>query len=156
MSNSSTSRVKFSPEEDVKLRKLIKLLGIRDWEIIALEMKSRTARQCRDRWCNYLDPTLNNTPFTADEDALLLDLYVEYGAKWCKIAQHFNGRSTNNLRNHYKVLARRIARIDKKQRSTSKKIETQKSIDQELPEMIHTVFNEMSMYFEGENLESLF
>lgn len=111
----SSHRLRFSPEEDKKLLQLVKVLGIHNWMMISSEMKHRTARQCRDRWFNYIDPNLNNQPFTESEDELLLKLYNNLGAKWCEISKYFKRRPANTLRNHYKVIARQNTKKEKKQ-----------------------------------------
>lgn len=116
---SSIRKIKFTPEEDEKLKKLIKQLGTRDWEVISIEMKTRTSRQCRDRWNNYLCPNLNNEPFSEEEDNLLLKLFEKYGPKWKKIGSYFDKRSTNKLRGRFAALQR------KKEPATPKPQESQ-------------------------------
>lgn len=101
-------RVKFTPEEDKCLFHLVKSLGSLDWELISQNMKGRTPRQCRDRWNNYLRPTLNNKPYSEEEDKKLMDLFQKFGPKWAKIAVHFHSRSSNSLRNHYNVLEKKL------------------------------------------------
>jgi hypothetical protein len=42
-----------------------------DWAMISTRVPGRTAKQCRERWQNHLDPTLRAGPFTAEEDRIL-------------------------------------------------------------------------------------
>jgi hypothetical protein len=42
--------------------------------------------QCRERYCNILDPSLKTEKWTLEEDKLLLDLAKQHGNKWAKIA----------------------------------------------------------------------
>ncbi|EAY23107.1 Myb-like DNA-binding domain containing protein [Trichomonas vaginalis G3] len=116
---SNVRKIKFTPEEDEKLKKLIKQLGTRDWEVISIEMKTRTSRQCRDRWNNYLCPNLSNDPFTEDEDQLLLQLFEKYGPKWKKIGSYFPKRSTNRLRGHLASLQKKKEQIPPKKQEDS-------------------------------------
>ena len=94
----SYQRHKFSPEEDVTLNNLIAINGPRKWDQIALSMPGRTGRQCRDRFQNYLNPSLINGPWTKEEDILLEQKFNEVGPHWNSISKYFNGRSTNNVK----------------------------------------------------------
>lgn len=107
MSASGNHKIKFSKEEDRRLYEIVSILGPCDWELISVEMKTRSARQCRDRWANYLSPKLNTKPFTEEEDLKLIELYKLYGPKWRKISSQLNARPPNTIRNHYKVIARK-------------------------------------------------
>lgn len=44
------------------------------------------SKQCRERWCNHLDPQINKGAYTAEEDAVILDLQKELGNRWSYIA----------------------------------------------------------------------
>lgn len=95
--------MRFTPEEDEKLMKLITLLGTRDWEAIANEMRNRSPRQCRDRWYNYISPDISTTPWTEEDDEKLDKLYDKFGPKWKKIASFFKNRSANGVRNRFRL-----------------------------------------------------
>jgi hypothetical protein len=73
-------------------------------------MGSRNSRQCRERWCNYLNPELRTEAWTSEEDKLLEEKFMEFGGKWNTIAQFFNGRSDLAIRNRMQVLERRTAK----------------------------------------------
>ena len=94
-------RHKFTPEEDRHLNTLISIHGPKKWDQIALAMPGRTGRQCRDRFHNYLKPTLINGPWTKEEDELLEKKVEEIGQHWNKIAKFFQGRSSNNIKNRW-------------------------------------------------------
>lgn len=97
--NKSVKRNKFSDIEDEILRKSVSLYGTSDWSIIASKLPGRTTRQCRDRWNHYLSVDTIKIKWTPAEDALLLDLYSEFGNHWSKIAEFFPGRNGINIRN---------------------------------------------------------
>lgn len=106
LNNSSTSlskkkKSRFSPEEDEKLRDLVKKNGTRQWQYIASLMNGRSARQCRDRYVNYLVPGFFNGQWSNDEDELLLELYKTNGPKWSVIQKYFPNRSSNSLKNRW-------------------------------------------------------
>jgi hypothetical protein len=64
-------------------------------------MESRSARQCRERWVNYLAPTIRSDPWTEDENRLLIDKMNELGHCWATIGHFFNGRSENDVKNRW-------------------------------------------------------
>ena len=98
----------FTKQEDEQLVKIVNSLGKKtDWNIVSSMMKNRNSRQCRDRWMNYLSPSVNLSPFTADEDILLLEKYHNYGPRWVQISKHFNNRSDISLKSRFMVLKRR-------------------------------------------------
>jgi hypothetical protein len=100
-------KTRFSPEEDARLSLIVATHGPSDWLRVASCMGSRNARQCRERWQNYLNPTLRNDSWTPEEDRMLQELFGRLGAKWNKIGQSFANRSDMALRNRWQVLARR-------------------------------------------------
>ena len=95
---------KFKPEEDEKLRSLVRKYGDMAWNEIAKEMEYRNVRQCHDRWYYYLNPQLNNTPWTKEEDKRLIKLAKEYKGKWVAISKHFNRRTDTQIKNRWNIL----------------------------------------------------
>lgn len=110
-------KTKFTPEEDQKLGDLVKALGSNDWNVVAAFHGTRNARQCRERYHNYLSPSLRDDPWTPEEDALLGEKYAVYGSKWNTISPFFLNRSDISLRNRWQQLQRHCAR---QQRSAAK------------------------------------
>ncbi|MDR0661947.1 MAG: hypothetical protein LBF76_00970 [Holosporales bacterium] len=100
-------RVLFLPEEDKLLRQIVKNIGKENWQIVASFMLRRNARQCRERWENYLEFNFNTNPWTPSEDQLLREKVNELGTKWMQIELFFLGRSKNNIKNRWNVLRRR-------------------------------------------------
>ena len=92
-------REQFTTEEDLKLVKLIQKFGTSNWKFISSQMGKRTVRQCKDRWENYLSPSLNKNPWTDEENSLLIKKYRELGSRWKEIATFFTNRTQINVRN---------------------------------------------------------
>ncbi|OHS94139.1 Myb-like DNA-binding domain containing protein [Tritrichomonas foetus] len=106
-SETSTLRKRFTDDEDKKLKHIVIDLGIHNWEEVSTHMPGRTARQCRDRYNNYLFKEISSTNFTAEEDAIILQKYSEIGPHWVAISQYLVGRSGNNVKNRwYKFLSK--------------------------------------------------
>lgn len=104
------SRQKFSKEEDDQLCRLVHQYGVNNWNFVADRMQTRSARQCRERYVNYLSPDVRNGKWTAEEETLLRQMVEEHGPRWTRIVQYFPGRSAVNLKNQWSVLSSKMAR----------------------------------------------
>lgn len=115
-------RMKFSSVEDIELKRLVQQSGNEvDWKVIAESMgNGRTARQCRERFRNYLSPKVKNGPWTPEEEKLLEEKYQIFGPKWSKMSKFFKGRSDVNLKNHWVSM---LNRKSKEAFETKQKIE---------------------------------
>jgi hypothetical protein len=100
-------RNKFSKGEDDVLRQLVSEHGDNNWPTVAAKMKNRTARQCRERYNNYLSPRITNGPWTPEEDQLLAAKFAELNNSWAKIARCFDHRSDVNVKNRWTTLQSR-------------------------------------------------
>ena len=103
-------KLKFTAEEDEKLKMLVLSHGTSSWAFIARLMGTRNHRQCRERWKNYINPALRNDPWTFEEDQLLVDKYAEFGPRWNRIAKFFTNRSDNSIRNRWQLMLRQWER----------------------------------------------
>lgn len=116
-------RMPFTSQEDELLSKLVKTYGTNNWQSISAQIPGRNARQCRDRWLNYLSPDVVNGPWTAEEEELLVEKYKEFGPSWKQIATFFPTRTDINIKSRWNLIKRR----DQKQKlQLTKKILTKK------------------------------
>jgi hypothetical protein len=99
-------RRKFSPSEDDTLLQLVAKHGAYNWPQIAHHLPGKTGRQCRDRFANYLVPTLNHAPWSAAEDFLLTQKFRQLGPHWSQIASYLPGRSSNSVKNRWRMQLR--------------------------------------------------
>jgi hypothetical protein len=99
-------------EEDEIILNFVAQNGDKDWAKLALLLKGRTGKQCRERFKNHLDPRLSKTSWTEEEDRKLIALHEKLGNSWTKIATHFPGRTDNCVKNRWNsTLKKRIERI---------------------------------------------
>jgi hypothetical protein len=101
-------KAKFSMSEDELLAQSVAELGTGDWRQVANRLPGRNGRQCRDRWFNYVSPTVINAPWTSSEELLLIEKFREFGPVWKYIATFFSCRSEVNVNNHWRLMARRV------------------------------------------------
>jgi hypothetical protein len=113
----SASRHKFLKAEDDLLRCLVDKYGEANWNVISSFMNRRNARQCRERYKNYLSPQFRNTPWTPAEDELLVSKVREIGQRWSVIAKLFEGRSDVNVKNRWAAIQTRNERIERYSRA---------------------------------------
>ncbi|EFW13278.1 conserved hypothetical protein [Coccidioides posadasii str. Silveira] len=97
----------WTPEEDARLQEAVSLFGLK-WTRVAEFVGSRNADQCSKRWAYALDPSLSHTPWTEEQDQLLLMVVNKFGHNWSKISSTaFGDRSTSDIKNRYFTLQRR-------------------------------------------------
>ncbi|EAX87772.1 Myb-like DNA-binding domain containing protein [Trichomonas vaginalis G3] len=117
-------RMRFTPEEDCLLTKLVSIDGINSLDKIVPYFPERNKRQLKERWTTFLSPDLRAEPFTLDEDQLLEHLINELGTKWSLIVKYFPGRTDVSLKNRWNMIQRQRKGSKKQNR---KKITPQSS-----------------------------
>ena len=66
----------------------------------------RSAVACIRKWTTHIDPTLNISPFTAEEDNILLQAVADHGTgNWALISRLLPGRSNLNVRDRWKAIS---------------------------------------------------
>ncbi len=86
-------------EED-RIIALVEKYG-KNWAQIAKIFKTRSGKQIRHHFLNILDTNINKTPYSLKEDIKIKELYLQYGPKWKKISEHFNGRTGDTIKNRF-------------------------------------------------------
>lgn len=122
------ARKLWTDEEDRLLRRETATKGADDsaWADIAALMKQfgykKTAKQCRERWMNHINPELLRSEWRPEDNKRLLDLHEKTGSHWKNIAVHFPGRTDNSIKNQFFSLVRKSLR--KARKSVSKNANT--------------------------------
>jgi hypothetical protein len=106
---------RWSEEEDDLLISLVSR-GDKNWGLIARVLNSevhgktaiRNSKTCKERWNNYLDPSVNRGPWSKDEILLLLQGFLKYGNKWKSITRFLPHRLEGTIKNRVKALLRKI------------------------------------------------
>ena len=71
------------------------------WKDIASRLPGRLGESVRGRYVNHLDPTLNKSKWTKEEDDVLFENQRKLGNKWSEIRKLLRGRSDNSIKNRY-------------------------------------------------------
>jgi hypothetical protein len=101
------SKAKFSQSEDDLIKALVENFGTHNWINIKHYFTNRTTRQLRERWVLYLNPNIDQTQWSKEEDDLLLEGQKIYGNAWKVISKNFLPKRTNiAIRNRFHRLAR--------------------------------------------------
>jgi hypothetical protein len=87
-------------EEDQMIFDLIEIYG-KCWSKISKILGTRNGKQIRDRYINVLDPHINKSKFSAEEDNLLIFLFNKYGSRWSIISKFFPKRTPDMIKNRF-------------------------------------------------------
>ena len=104
-------RGQWTAAQDQQLALEVQLNGLK-WTCIRVDNKS--ARQCRERWVNYLSPQIKRHPWHADDDNLLAFLVAIYGSRWCRILPFFSQRSYAQVKQRATILKLTPTKAQKK------------------------------------------
>ncbi|KAI1792838.1 hypothetical protein LXA43DRAFT_972192 [Ganoderma leucocontextum] len=98
----------WTPDEDEHLRRAAAVFG-HSWVDVAAFVEGRNNEQCRERYQEYLNPSVTKGRWTEAQDSALLKAVEQVGeGKWKEISRVLNiGRTDNMCRLRYTVLMKR-------------------------------------------------
>ncbi|KAG6260119.1 hypothetical protein E4U49_005229 [Claviceps purpurea] len=80
---------------------------------VLLALGSRSAKRCRERWHQVLDPRLIRDPITRKESDFIFKWVARKGQQWAEIARQLKGRSDNGVKNWYNGIQKKMERREK-------------------------------------------
>jgi len=89
--------------EDEILKAAVMKYGLNQWSRISSLLVRKSAKQCKERWYEWLDPSIKKTEWTKEEEEKLLHLSKMFPCQWRTIAP-FVGRSAYQCMEHYEKL----------------------------------------------------
>lgn len=109
-------RQKWTIDEDQLLISLVTDDAMRgDWEAMSDEFSrmghAKTSKQIKTRWTKNLAPELKREKWSSTELETLFAVYTDIGNKWCKIAESFDGRTDNCVKNQFFSCIRKALRF---------------------------------------------
>ena len=90
---------KWTLKEDFLIKSWVQEHGPVNWNLCALRIKDRCGKQCRERWTNILDPSINKGLFTIKEQKVIFKGLQTHWMRWKKINALLNNRRTNMIKN---------------------------------------------------------
>lgn len=117
----AASRCVWTEAEDQVLRDMAEKYKGEYWNTVARavgefappEGQRKTAKQCRERWHNQLNPVVHLGPLTSQEEAKVFSLHQQFGNRWSKIAGKLPGRTDNVVKNYFFCRLRKLVRCIK-------------------------------------------
>ena len=103
-------KIKWTEEEDLRLRGLVEQYGTKKWSYISTPFDNKGSKQCRRRWQNRLSMDAKNTSWTSEEDNILLKGHKKLGNRWTEIAKQLSGRTDNAVKNRFFALRKKKQR----------------------------------------------
>ena len=79
-------RTQWRNSEDELLKAFVMKYGTNSWSRISCTLRYKTPNQCRDRWNEYIFPSLHKKNWTEDDDAQLVKLSKTFPNQWKTIA----------------------------------------------------------------------
>lgn len=89
--------------EDEILKAATMKYGLNQWARIASLIARKSAKQCKARWYEWLDPSIKKTEWTREEEEKLLHLAKIFPAQWRTIGP-LVGRTPHQCVEHYEKL----------------------------------------------------
>lgn len=96
----------FSKYDDIKIINLVNEYG-KNWDLIAENFGRFSKELIINRYNNNLDPLIDNSRFTEEEDSQIFNLKTKYRMGWKEISTYFVNRNSNKIRNRYYSVLRR-------------------------------------------------
>jgi myb proto-oncogene protein len=129
----SYSRQSWNEDEDQELTEIIDELGPQHWSRVAAQLNLRLhnglpirlGKQCRERWLGTLDPEIQKSEWTNEEDSILISQQMLHGNKWSTISEHLPGRTENQTKNRW----RKLEKLAKTERKRMRRQKNYKSIN---------------------------
>src|ERR1700733_2139435 len=89
--------------EDEILKAAVMKYGMNQWARISSLLTRKTAKQCKARWYEWLDPSIKKTEWSREEEEKLLHLAKIMPTQWRTIAP-IVGRTASQCLEHYERL----------------------------------------------------
>jgi hypothetical protein len=146
----------FTVEEDIIIEKHVYKFGLKNLEQLETRLENRSIRQIRERYRLYLDPKVNHSPFTSQEDELLLNAFVQFDGKWCLITKLFSGRTDVALKHQYRKLMRKSNDLQRTKKINFEDESNYIFFDSFYGEEFNNLFEELLKDSQGFLVENLF
>lgn len=90
--------------EDEILKAAVMKYGKHQWARVASLLNRKSAKQCKARWNEWLDPSVKKVEWSREEEEKLLHLAKLMPSQWKTIAASLEGRTAIQCQEHYERL----------------------------------------------------
>jgi hypothetical protein len=91
----------FTLDEDRILLHFALINGPHNWRGLLPLLPGRSSKQCRERWNTHLNPSINQSPWTYEEDLIIAQKQQVLGNKWAEIARFLINRTDAQIKNRW-------------------------------------------------------
>ena len=117
------TKLRFTIEEDTKLREAVRLYGTNNWVAVAKYVTKRNPRQVKSRYINHADPSLDKSDLRPEEVEKLIQLRAVHGNNWGTISLYLPNRAPDYIKNYcnrrFHIATLNRNRISEEQKSSS-------------------------------------
>lgn len=99
----------WNEDEDKILREKVLIKDndpTKTWTWVATFITGRNAKQCRERWQNFLNHSIVRGGWSKEEDETLFKLYKQEQGRWANIARLMPGRTENSVKVRFQSMKR--------------------------------------------------
>ncbi|KAF8459553.1 pre-mRNA splicing factor component-domain-containing protein [Terfezia claveryi] len=100
----------WSNVEDEILKASVSKYGLNQWQRVSSLLARKSAKQCKARWNEWLDPSIRKVEFSREEDEKLLHLAKLFPTQWRSIAKMVGRTASQCLDRYQKLLDEAEAR----------------------------------------------
>lgn len=91
----------WSHREDKIIIEWVKLSKNKNWHQCAELLESRSGKQCKERWINYLNPEVKKGKWNVEEHVRYIELLLKKGCDWQYISNGLKSRPENLVKNYF-------------------------------------------------------
>ncbi len=90
--------------EDEVLKAAVMKYGLNEWSRISSLLTRKTPQQCRERWKEFLDPTIKKVPWSIEEDEILLHYAKQFPNQWRTISTQLDRTANQCVARYFELI----------------------------------------------------